>query len=96
MDALIDQFFNIDVMLRTWPILMNGLGMTLLLCLAVTPLGLFGRIGISNRHFPTPLRCRKGRWRPLEHRLGVAQCPVLGMRIGVRVVANRFQAIIQR
>lgn len=42
MDAVIQQFFNLEVMARTLPILMRGLGMTLLLCLAVVPLGFFG------------------------------------------------------
>ncbi len=42
MEAVIDQFFNLAVMARTFPILMHGLGMTLLLCLAVVPLGLLG------------------------------------------------------
>ncbi len=42
MDQLIQQFFNIDIMSRAWPILLRGLGMTLLLCCAVIPLGFFG------------------------------------------------------
>jgi polar amino acid transport system permease protein len=42
MDALIDQFFNISVMERALPLLLRGLGMTLLLCLTVIPLGFIG------------------------------------------------------
>ncbi len=42
MDQLIQQFFNIDIMARAWPTIMRGLGMTLLICSAVIPLGLAG------------------------------------------------------
>jgi polar amino acid transport system permease protein len=42
MDALLDQFFNLDVMERALPLLLRGLGMTLLLCLTVIPLGFIG------------------------------------------------------
>lgn len=42
MDALIQQFFNLDIMAKAWPIILRGLGMTLLLCCAVIPLGFIG------------------------------------------------------
>ncbi|MCR8723386.1 amino acid ABC transporter permease [Frigidibacter sp. ROC022] len=42
MDQLIQQFFNIDIMMRAWPTIMRGLGVTLLICCAVIPLGLAG------------------------------------------------------
>ena len=42
MDALLDQFFNLSVMERALPLLLRGLGMTLLLCLTVIPLGFIG------------------------------------------------------
>jgi polar amino acid transport system permease protein len=42
MDRLIDQFFNIEIMIAAWPTIMRGLGMTVLICLAVVPLGLAG------------------------------------------------------
>jgi polar amino acid transport system permease protein len=42
MDALVQQFFNIEIMLRVFPFVLNGLWMTLLVCAAVVPLGLFG------------------------------------------------------
>ncbi|GIX14547.1 MAG: polar amino acid ABC transporter permease [Paracoccaceae bacterium] len=42
MDQLIQQFFNWDIMMRAWPMLLRGLGMTLLICAAVIPLGLLG------------------------------------------------------
>jgi polar amino acid transport system permease protein len=47
MDALIEQFFNIGVMVKAFPLLMRGLGMTLLLCLAVIPLGFFGGLLVA-------------------------------------------------
>ena len=40
MDALIAQFFNLDIMAQAAPLILRGLGMTLLVCAAVVPLGL--------------------------------------------------------
>ncbi len=42
MDVFIEQFFNIGVMAKAFPLLWRGFGMTLLLCLAVIPLGIIG------------------------------------------------------
>src|SRR6185295_10736847 len=42
MDALLQQFFNLDIMGRALPLVLQGLQQTLLLCLVVIPLGLFG------------------------------------------------------
>ena len=42
MDALIHQFFNLDIMSRALPLILQGLQMTLLLCFVVIPLGLIG------------------------------------------------------
>src|ERR1700712_612069 len=42
MDALIHQFFNLDIMTRSLPLVLGGLRMTVLICLIVIPLGLFG------------------------------------------------------
>jgi polar amino acid transport system permease protein len=42
MDALIHQFFNLDIMSRALPLILQGFQMTLLLCLVVIPLGLVG------------------------------------------------------
>ena len=42
MDALIQQFFNFDIMARALPLVLTGLQMTLLLCAIVIPLGLIG------------------------------------------------------
>lgn len=54
MEQLLEQFFNIDIMLKAWPIMLRGLGMTLLLCAVIIPLGLAGGLVIaaagSSRH----------------------------------------------
>lgn len=42
MDRLIDQFFNLDIMAAAWPTVLQGLWVTLLICLAVIPMGLAG------------------------------------------------------
>lgn len=47
MEAILDQFFNLDIMIQTWPVMVRGLGMTLLLCLIVIPLGLIGGLGVA-------------------------------------------------
>ncbi len=47
MDALITQFFNLEIMLKAWPMMLRGLGMTVLLCLAVIPLGLAGGLIVA-------------------------------------------------
>lgn len=47
MDALIQQFFNLDVMRQALPIILQGFAMTALLCAAVIPLGLAGGLLIA-------------------------------------------------
>lgn len=42
MHALLSQFFNIDIMMRAFPLIVAGLKETLLLCVLVVPLGLIG------------------------------------------------------
>src|SRR3954467_6580384 len=42
MDAILQQFFNLDIMSRSLPLVLGGLQMTVLICLIVIPLGLFG------------------------------------------------------
>ena len=42
MDALLHQFFNVDIMAKALPLVLGGLRMTILLCLIVIPLGLLG------------------------------------------------------
>ncbi|MEH2479008.1 polar amino acid transport system permease protein [Nitrobacteraceae bacterium AZCC 2146] len=47
MNAFIEQFFNLGVMAKAFPLLMRGLGMTLLICLAVIPLGFVGGLLVA-------------------------------------------------
>ncbi len=47
MDALLHQFFNLYIMAQAWPLILKGLGMTALLCLAVIPLGLAGGLLVA-------------------------------------------------
>lgn len=42
MNRIVEQFFNIEIMIAAWPMLLSGLWVTVLLCLAVIPLGLVG------------------------------------------------------
>lgn len=42
MDQLIEQFFNLEIMIAAWPMILHGLGMTILICVAVIPMGLAG------------------------------------------------------
>ena len=49
MDALIQQFFNLDIMSRALPLVLQGLQQTILLCLIVIPLGLVGGLALRAR-----------------------------------------------
>ncbi|MEM7526197.1 MAG: amino acid ABC transporter permease [Pseudomonadota bacterium] len=42
MEAFVDQFLNLEIMVAAWPTILQGLGVTLLLCAVVVPLGLAG------------------------------------------------------
>src|SRR5205085_11704589 len=42
MEALLYQFFNLDIMARALPLVLQGLQQTVLLCFIVIPLGLIG------------------------------------------------------
>jgi len=42
MDAIIQQFFNLEIMGKALPLVLQGLVMTLLICAVVIPLGLLG------------------------------------------------------
>ncbi len=42
MDALLHQFFNLDIMAKALPLVLTGFQQTILLCLLVIPLGLAG------------------------------------------------------
>ena len=47
MDAVIQQFFNVGIMASVFPLLLRGLGMTLLVCAVVIPLGLAGGLVVA-------------------------------------------------
>lgn len=47
MEALLDQFFNLNIMRQAWPLVLRGFGTTLLLCAVVIPLGLAGGLGVA-------------------------------------------------
>lgn len=47
MEMLIYNFFNFEIMAEAFPLLLRGAGQTLLLCLAVIPLGLFGGLIVA-------------------------------------------------
>jgi polar amino acid transport system permease protein len=47
MDELARQFFNLDIMWQAAPLILRGLGMTLLICAAVIPLGLAGGLLVA-------------------------------------------------
>ena len=49
MDALVHQFFNLDIMARALPLVLTGLQQTVLLCLIVIPLGLDRRSDLRAR-----------------------------------------------
>lgn len=47
MDELAQQFFNIEIMLKALPFMLQGLGMTAMLCAVLVPLGLAGGLGVA-------------------------------------------------
>ncbi|MEM8552685.1 MAG: amino acid ABC transporter permease [Pseudomonadota bacterium] len=47
MEALQQQFFNLEIMRAAWPMLVDGLVMTLLICAIVIPLGLLSGIAAA-------------------------------------------------
>lgn len=47
MDALLQNFFNVEIMRAATPLLLKGLGMTAILCLVVVPLGLVGGLTVA-------------------------------------------------
>ncbi len=42
MASFVEQFLNAEIMIAAWPTLLQGLGVTLLICIAVIPMGLAG------------------------------------------------------
>ena len=47
MDAILQQFFNIEIMAKSMPLVLKGLGMTLLICAVVIPLGALGGLAAA-------------------------------------------------
>jgi polar amino acid transport system permease protein len=47
MELFRQQFLNLDIMRQAWPLILQGFEMTLLLCLAVIPLGLAGGLLVA-------------------------------------------------
>lgn len=47
MELLVQQFFNLEIMAKAWPLLWTGLKKTLLICLAVIPLGFVGGLLVA-------------------------------------------------
>ncbi len=59
MQALLQQFFDFAIMARALPLLLTGLGQTLVLCLVVIPLGLIGGLLVA---LTSLARSRAVRW----------------------------------
>jgi polar amino acid transport system permease protein len=47
MEQILDQFLNVAIMQKVWPLLLRGLGTTLYLCALVIPLGLAGGLLVA-------------------------------------------------
>ena len=47
MDQILQQFLNVEIMLKVWPLLLRGLGTTLYLCVLTIPLGLIGGLLVA-------------------------------------------------
>lgn len=45
MDIFLSEFFNIEIMIKVWPMIWAGLKQTLLLCLLLIPIGVLSGIG---------------------------------------------------
>ena len=50
MEQLLQNFFNLDVLLKVYPLLLQGLWMTLKLCLVVVPLGVIGGLVVADTY----------------------------------------------
>ena len=59
MEALVQSFFNLDILAQAWPILLSGFWMTILLTIVVVPLGLAGGLGVA---LAARSRSRVARW----------------------------------
>src|SRR2546423_3633850 len=60
MDALLHQFFNLDIMARALPLVLQGLQQTILLCLIVIPLGLIGGLIFALASLSSSRTVRRG------------------------------------
>lgn len=47
MEELVRQFFNPEIMMKALPFMLQGLGMTAMLCAVLAPLGLVGGLGVA-------------------------------------------------
>ncbi len=47
MEVILQQFFNFDIMQKVLPLLLRGLGTTLMLCALIIPLGLAGGLAVA-------------------------------------------------
>jgi polar amino acid transport system permease protein len=47
MEQIVQNFFNIEIVIAASPFLLKGFGMTLLLCLVIIPLGLIGGLSLA-------------------------------------------------
>lgn len=47
MEELVSQFFNLEIMMKALPFMLQGLGMTAMLCAVLVPLGLVGGLGVA-------------------------------------------------
>jgi len=47
MEQILETFFNVEILLRVLPFMMEGLGMTVVLCLITIPLGLAGGLAVA-------------------------------------------------
>ena len=47
MEQILETFFNIEILLRVLPFMMEGLGMTVVLCLITIPVGLAGGLAVA-------------------------------------------------
>ncbi len=59
METLADSFFNLDILRQAWPLLLQGLWVTLKLCLLVVPLGIAGGLVLA---LASTVRSRIVRW----------------------------------
>jgi polar amino acid transport system permease protein len=59
METILQQFFNLGVMEQAFPLILGGLKQTIIICLIVVPLGLFGGVAFA---LTSLSRLRTVRW----------------------------------